>query len=130
MDKISLTMQDVANFPVLYETIKEQKLPIKVAYKFAQLSKELDNALTFYREKLQKILSEYALLDEQGQFVPTEDGSGVKLRPGTEEACSKAITELQGLNVEVNKVTFTIDELAGIELTTMEMGILLPFLAE
>jgi hypothetical protein len=32
--------------------------------------------------------------------------------------------------VEVNKVTFTIDELAGIELTTMEMGILLPFLAE
>lgn len=130
MDKISLTMQDVANFPAFYETIKEQKLPIKVAYKFAQLSKELDNALTFYREKLQKILSEYALLDEQGQIVPTEDGSGVKLRPGTEEACGEAIAELQSFNVEVSKFTFTIDELASLELTTMEMGILLPFLAE
>lgn len=127
---MQLKMQAIINFPVFYETVKSQKLPIKTAYKLAQLSRAIEAELFFYQEKLNSIIKEYALLDNNGQPVSTNDGHGIKLRSGSEAVCMSTMRELQEIDVSLPDIFFNLNDFDGIELTVEEMGALLPFLIE
>lgn len=126
---MQLKMFNILGFSTLYETVKAQKLPMKTAYKFAQLSRAVEVELQFYQEKFNSIIREYGLVNENGQLVPTEDGTGIKLRPGAESDCYAAIGDLQVIDIELPDITFTIDEFANVELTITEMDVLMPFMA-
>lgn len=127
---MQLKMQDILNFPVFYETVKSQKLSMKIAYRLAQLSKAIDGELQFYREKLQAIVQEYGEMDENGQPVSTEDGRGIKLRPDTEMQCMAAMHELQMLDVNLPEIKFHLEDFGDIELSMTEMAAVLPFIEE
>ena len=127
---MQLKMQALINFPAFYETVKSQKLPIKTAYKLAQLSRAIETELSFYREKLSSIIKEYALLDDNGQPVSTDDGRGIKLRSGSEAVCMSTMRELQEIDVSLPDIFFNLNDFDSIELTVEEMGALLPFLIE
>jgi hypothetical protein len=127
---MQLKMQDILGFTSFYDTVKSQKLTMKTAYKLAQLARAIEEELKFYREKLQAIVAEYGLMDEEGRPVPTEDGSGVKLRPGTEAQCFSAMKELQDIEVTLPDITFSINDFDGIELTVTDMGAMLPFMVD
>ena len=127
---MQLKMQDILGFPAFYETVKSQKLSMKIAYRLAQLAKAIDGELQFYREKLQAIIQEYGEKDEGGQPVPTEDGNGIKLRPGTDMQCMAAMHELQMLDVNLPDVRFRIEDFGDIELSMTEMTAILPFIEE
>jgi hypothetical protein len=126
---MQLKMHNILGFSNLYETVKAQKLPMKTAYKFAQLARAVEVELQFYQDKFNTIIREYGLFDENGQLVPTEDGSGIKLREGTEVECYGAIGELQAIDIELPDITFTIEEFSNVELTVVEMDVLMPFMA-
>ena len=127
---MQLKMQDILGFPVFYETVKSQKLPMKIAYRLAQLSKAIDGELQFYREKLQAIIQEYGETDEEGKPIFTEDGSGIKLRPGTDMQCMAAMHELQMLDVMLPDIKFHLEDFGDIELSMAEMAAILPFIEE
>lgn len=127
---MSLKMQDILGFASFYDTVKSQKLTMKTAYKLAQLAKAIDGELQFYREKLQTIVAEYGLIDEKGRPLPTEDGSGIKLRPGTEDQCFNAMKELQELEVTLPDIKFHIEDFGNVELNMAEMTAILPFIEE
>jgi hypothetical protein len=127
---MQLKMQDILGFTSFYDTVKSQKLTMKTAYKLAQLAKAIEGELQFYREKLQAIVAEYGMLDDEGRPVPTEDGNGIKLRPGTEEACFIAMKELQDIEVTLPDIVFSINDFDGVELTVADMGTMLPFMAD
>lgn len=127
---MQLKMQDILGFTSFYDTVKSQKLTMKTAYKLAQLAKAIEGELQFYREKLQAIVAEYGMLDDEGRPVPTEDGNGIKLRSGTEEACFIAMKELQDIEVTLPDITFSINDFDGVELTVADMGTMLPFMAD
>lgn len=127
---MQLKMQALINFPVFYETVKSQKLPIKVAYKLAQLSRVIETELSFYQEKLNSIIKEYAQLDDNGQPIPTNDGRGIKLRPGTEVACMSTMRELQEIDVTLPDITFSLSDFDSIELTVEETSAVMPFIIE
>ena len=127
---MQLKMQAIINFPVFYETVKSQKLPLKIAYKLAQLSRAIDTEVVFYQEKLRSIIQEYAQLDENGQPVPTDDGHGIKLRPGTETTCISTMRELQEIDVTLPDITFNLGDFNNIELTVEEISALMPFIIE
>lgn len=127
---MQLKMQDILGFSACYESIKAQKLPMKVAYRLAQLAKAADSEMQFYRDKLQAIVMEYGEMDSNGQPVPTEDGEGIKLKPGTEAACYKAMQELQEVDINMPDIFFTLEELDTIELSAIEISTLLPFIKE
>lgn len=127
---MQLKMQDILGFTSFYDTVKSQKLTMKTAYKLAQLARAIEDELKFYREKLQAIVAEYGLTDEEGRPVPTEDGNGVKLRPGTEAQCFSAMKELQDIEVTLPDITFSINDFDGIELTVTDMGAMLPFMVD
>jgi hypothetical protein len=127
---MQLKMQDVLGFVTFYETVKNQKLTMKTAYKLAQLARAVESESTFYRESLSKIIDQYGQKNELGEPIHTEDGTGVKLITGKEEECYKAILELQNVDIELPDIQFDIEEFANIELTVTEMGAILPFLKD
>ena len=127
---MQLKMQDILGFASFYELVKPQKLSIKTAYHLAQLARAIETELQFYREKFQAIVADYSEKDEEGQPVPTEDGSGIKLRMGSETECFAAIEELQQIEVTLPDIKFKIDDFGSIELNTMEISAILPFIEE
>ena len=124
---MQLKMQDILGFTSFYDTVKSQKLTMKTAYRLARLAKAIEDELQFYREKLQAIIHEYGEMDEQGNPIPTEDGNGIKLRPGTEADCFTAMKELQEINVELPDIQFSIEDFENIELTINDIAVMLPF---
>lgn len=127
---MQLKMQDIIGFTAFYETVKTQKLSMKTAYRLTQLAKAIDGELQFYREKLQSIIQQFGELNENGQPIPTEDGDGIKLRPGTETECFAAMSELQNFEVELPDIKFHIEDFGNIELSSTEMIAVLPFIEE
>lgn len=127
---MQLKMQDILGFTAFYDTVKSQKLSMKTAYRLAQLAKAVDGELQFYREKLQTIVQEFGEMDENGQPVPTADGNGIKLRPGTEAECFIAMKELQEIEVTLPDIKFHIEDFGDVELSTAEIGTVLPFIEE
>ena len=127
---MQLKMQDILGFTAFYETVKAQRLSMKTAYRLTQLAKAIDEELQFYREKLQSIIQQFGELNENGQPILTEDGGGIKLRPGTETECVAAMSELQNFEVELPDIKFHVEDFGNIELSSTEMIAVLPFIEE
>lgn len=127
---MQLKMQDILGFASFYETVKAQKLSMKIAYRLAQLAKAIDGELQFYRERLQAIIQEFGETDEEGRPIATEDGDGIKLRPGTETQCFSAMRELQEIEITLPDIKFHIEDFGDVELSMTEMAAILPFIEE
>lgn len=127
---MTVKMIEILGFANFYEIVKNQKLPMKTAYKLAQLARAIEQEVQFYQEKMRTFITEYGLLGEDGQPIPTEDNTGIKLRPGAEEECYAAINELQNLDTNLPDVSFTIEEFSNVEITLTEMQSIFPFLKD
>ena len=125
---MTLKMGEIINFNYFYNEVKDKKLSLKVLYKLSNLAKAIDEKTAFYREKFQEIIKEYGELDESGNLIPTEDGNGIKVKPGTEQECIMKINELQILDVDMPDIKFDIDDFGNIELTMEVFNLITPFL--
>lgn len=120
---------DTFNFSDVYREVKDQKMSIRLAYKFSKLANRVDEEAQFYRTKLQEIIDKYVEKDEDGKPVIIDDGAALKIIKGQEAECNKAMLELQNIDVDING-NFTVEELEGLELTPAQMQVLLPFISE
>lgn len=127
---MQITMLANTKILAFYETIKNQKLSMKTAYKLAQLNKAAQEENNFFQEKLQTIIAEYGEINEAGQPIPTEDGRGIKLKPGTEPDCYTAMQELYELEVALPDILFDIEEFSNVELSADEIGAIIPFIKD
>lgn len=127
---MKMKMFEIIELSNLYGSIKDDKMPLKTAYKFATLMRQLDTELKFYQSKFTEIVEEYGQKDEQGSYVLTEKGDSIAILPGKENECNTKLMELRNLEVEVKEVTFTIDELADFNLSISELTCLLPLIEE
>lgn len=125
---MTTTMSNIINFNIFYDEVRNAKIPLKLAFKLSNLIKAINEKTEFYREELQKILYEYGELDENGNIIPTDDGRGVRVKPGTEIECMTKVNELQSLEIELPDITFDIEEFGDIELTLDVFNIITPFL--
>ena len=121
-------MYQLLDFPSFFEKVKSQKLPFKISYKLRLLTQEIEKHINFYNEQFRELILEYSKKDEQGNPVPTEDGNGVML---VEETMSEAYTklaELRELDVELPDTNFSPDDFGNVELTPIEMNVIMPFI--
>lgn len=124
-----MKLGNVLSFAEIYNLVKDQKMPLRVAYKFSKLASRMDTETEFYKTKLQEIVDEYVEKDERGAPVMVDNGMAMKIIPGKEEACSAAMNELQNLEIDIEPV-FTVDELDGLELTPTQIQNLMPLIIE
>lgn len=125
-----LKIYEILPFQEFYALASSTKLPIKTSYKFARMATAVEKNIEFYQTSFRSIVSEFAQVDENGNFVPAEDGQGVKVQEGKEAECSTHLMELNNLEVELPDIKFTIGELEGCEITPTEMVKFLPFIEE
>lgn len=112
----------------LYEEIKDCSLPIRTSYKFAILMQKVQPQIEFYNREFNKIVDTYAQKDENGEFIFSKDNTAIAVIEGKEDECNSKITELQNLEIDMNEITFSLNELEGLSLSIEQMNMLMPLI--
>jgi hypothetical protein len=125
---MTIKITTITDFPSFFTKIKSQKLPFKTSYKLTLLAQEIQKHVDFYQEQFRSLIMEYSKKDENGAPIPTDDGQGVKLAEETLTEAYQRLSELQDLDAELPDYKFSPDDFGDIELTPLEMNVLLPFI--
>lgn len=125
-----MKMYEVLDLQVLYNSIASIKLPLKTTYKFARLMKRAEEEIAFYQAKFQEIIAEYGEKEEDGQYKFTPDGQSIMIIAGKENECNQRIAELRNLDVSIEGINFTIDELEGIDVSIQELSCLMSLIED
>ena len=113
------------------DQIMNQRLPIKVSYKFIKFFSQLENEAKFFNTTLQQIIEEYGKKDEKGNFILTEDGQGVKIQDDKFNECMEKMNELNNLEVNFSYTPeFKLSELDSLELEMRYINLLIPYIKE
>lgn len=124
-----MKMYEILDFSKVYNSIKDEKMSIKTAYKLNKLIKKIEEENNFYNIKFHEIIEQYAEKDEQGEYQYIDENS-IKIKEGKEQECYKKVSELQNLEIETPNITFSIEELGDINLTIDTVNMLMPFIEE
>lgn len=125
-----ISMRQVLALQPVYDLIKKKTLPIKTAYKLSRLFKVIDSEARFYTEQLNTIIEQYALRDENGDKVTTNEGNSIQIAPDYIELTSQKINELLSLDVELPDLMFSLDELDSLGLTMEEVNAFFPLIQD
>jgi hypothetical protein len=124
-----MKMFEVLELQNLYNSIADIKLPLKTTYKFTRLMKRAEEELTFYQEKFREIVEEYGV-KENGQYKLTPDGQSIAIIPGKEVECNTKLAELRNLDVLIDGIKFSIEELDGIDVSISELSCLMSLIED
>lgn len=125
---MQVKMAQLLDFTPFFETVKSQKLSFATSYKLTLLAQEINKHLSFYRDQFQEILNRHGEKDAQGNPILTEDGLSFKIIGGQEEAAYAELNELHQVDVELPDYHFTLEDFSAIELSPIEMRVILPFM--
>lgn len=123
-------MRQVLALQPVYDLIKKKTLPIKTAYKLSRLFKAIDTESKFYTEQLNTIIEQYALRNENGDKVTSNEGNSIQIAPEYIEITSQKINELLSLDVELPDSMFSLDELDSLGLTMEEVNAFFPLIQD
>lgn len=124
-----MKMFEILELQNLYNSIADIKLPLKTTYKFTRLMKRAEEELTFYQEKFREIVEEYGV-KENGQYKLTPDGQSIAIIPGKEVECNTKLAELRNLDVLIDGIKFSIEELDGIDVSISELSCLMSLIED
>lgn len=124
-----MKMYEVLELQSLYNSISNTKMPLKTTYKFTRLMRLAEKEIEFYQTKFREIIEEYGV-KENGELKLSEDGLSVLLIPGKEEECNQKVIELRSLEVPIEGITFTIEELEGIDVSIQELNCIMSLIEE
>ena len=125
-----MKMYEILELQNLYNSIGNTKLPLKTTYKFARLMRRAEEELTFYQTKFQEIIEEFGQKDDKGQYKLSEDEQSVVIIPGKEAECNNRVLELRNLEIPIEDIKFTIEELEGIDISISELSCLMSLIED
>lgn len=125
-----MKMYEIIDFTNLYEKIKDDKMPLKTAYKFSRLMRYLEKEIGFYQTEFAKVLQTYGKKDSEGNLAISQDGESIEILSGKEVECNTKILELRNLDVTVEGFEFTLEELENLSLTLNEVSCMLSLIKE
>lgn len=124
-----MKMYEVLELQNLYNSISNIKLPLKTTYKFTRLMKRAEEEIEFYQKKFAEIVEEYGE-KENGQYKFTSDGQSIAIIPGKEAECNSKLVELRNLDVLIDGIKFSIQELEGIDVSISELSCLMSLIED
>ena len=124
-----MKMYEVLELQTLYNSIANIKLPLKTTYKFTRLMKRAEEEISFYQEKFREIVEEYGV-KEDGEYKLTPNGMSVVIIPGKEVECNTKLAELRNLDVLIDGIKFTIEELEGLDVSISELSCLMSLIED
>ena len=124
-----MKMYEVLELQNLYASIANVKLPLKTTYKFTRLMKRAEEEINFYQEKFREIVEEYGV-KENGEYKLTPNGQSIVITPGKEVECNNKLAELRNLDVQIEGIKFTIEELEGIDVSISELSCIMSLIED
>lgn len=125
-----MKMYEILELSNLYNSIKDTKMPIKTTYKFSRLMRRAEQELNFYSEEFGKIIETYAKTDENGNYCFSPDGQSIEIIDGKSVECNTKITELRNLEVDINDIKFSLDEIDCLNISITELSCLMSLIEE
>lgn len=104
------------------EKFVNEKLSIKFSYKIMKFLKATEADMTFYKEKLTKIIEEYGERAEDGSIKMIDNN--FKIKENEIENFNKAYFELEEIEIELPNIKFNLNELEEIKISPAELYIL------
>lgn len=120
---MQITMNDMTVINQILGEHKNDKMPIKTAYKFNKLLMSMENDFKFFQDKYREIIMKYARKKDDGELYIDENNNFIVDNEFT-EAYANEMNELFSTKIDVPDLTFTLDELENIEITIQEVGAL------
>ena len=126
-----MKMIDALNFLEAYSSIKNKPLKINIIYKLSKCLEECEKERDFYQQQLANILNKYAKKDENGNFIYTDEKTGILIDESQQKACEKELSELLTLDININEKYFIkITDIADLELDIETFNKIKPFIVE
>ena len=98
---ITMTVNDLMNVVPVLREMAEKPFKGAITFKLARLMREIDKEMTLFEESRQKLAEKYALRDDNGQIVLTEDGN-IRLQEDKVQECNEEMISLLTTEVEIN----------------------------
>ena len=119
------------NFLEAYSSIKNKPLKINIIYKLSKCLEECEKERDFYQQQLANILNKYAKKDENGNFIYTNEKTGILINESQQQVCEKELSELLTLDININEKYFIkITDIADLELDIETFNKIKPFIVE
>lgn len=125
-----MKISEILIFHQNYEKLSIEKMPFFVAYKLNKIFNAFAKDKEFYEEQMNKIILEYAQVDENGLPKQNADKSGILIQEDRIQECHEKINELQNLEIDIPEVTFSPTELNSLRVSPETLQSLMPFIYE
>lgn len=113
---MKLSNRSLLNSINVFTKLNQLELPIKVAFIILKNTKAVEKELTNYFEARERLVKQYAILNEEGQAVPDEYGN-LQFKDECVGKWNLDINELLDLEVSIDLQTISIDDLLRSDLS-------------
>ena len=130
---MKVTIEQILDFNGSVDEFLEKPLNIKTAYKLAMIKRQTDEQTDFYQTSFFKILNEYGKKDENGELQRVKEGvneGNVLIQEDKLEECNNALSDLMGLEVEINNYNLKLEDFGDMEVSADDLATIIPFLSE
>ena len=117
-----MKIKQLVQITQVLERFVNKKLSIKLSYKIMKFLKATEADITFYKEKLTKIIEEYGERAEDGSIKMIDNN--FKIKENEIENFNKAYFELEEIEIELPNIKFNLNELEEIKISPAELYIL------
>lgn len=107
---MKLTNKKILNDIHMLNNLSNLELPVKVSYKIAKNIINIEKELKVYNTQRQKLIDKYCLKDENNQNV-IDENNNFTIDNKYLDKWNKKINELLDIEVDIDILTFKIDEL-------------------
>lgn len=126
---IKVTLNNLVESINIFNKIVETELNGGLAFKIARIVREVEKEVKFFNEQRQKIIEEYVIRDEQGNYEMTEDGN-FKVDPSRSDECIEQFNSLLSQVIEINAEKISASDLEKFTISTKELMKISDFIEE
>ena len=124
-----MILKDIFALQKLYGEIKNEKMPIRTAFKLNTLASKVQTEADFYKNQITNIISEYSEKDEYGNPKSPDGGQTITIQKDKVQECNEKIKELDELEIEI-KERFYLEELECLNLTPQQLTCLMSLIED
>lgn len=124
-----MTLLTAVNISKTLDSIKDDKIPVQLAFKIAKIHNILASDIEFYYERLRSYIDMYCEKNEDDTPV-IKDGS-IFIKKEVISEFNKKVEELNNLEAKSVNINLTLDELSSLEkISPSEISMLMPIISE
>lgn len=126
---MKITFPQIQTFTNSYEEIKNNKMPLPLAFALSRIAKQAADCLSFYQDRYNSYLEQYAEKDEDG-YKLTEDKRGIVLKQETISEAHQKFKELDNWEFTLDIKKIPLSDFEKLELSPSDLIGFLPFIDE